>query len=291
MRLTTFWLLGGVAVISAQPDQCVGSETLAWMRSGDHKKLESIMMAQRTDKARGHRFQKMYYSVLQRIVWRKCRGLSNANRTLRILEIGLGCDMRYAAGGINAGGSVALWKAIIGAPLILDLHMMEYDEMCTRKWSTRRPAESDGVGIHIGDQNSTADLDRVYQEAGNKPFDVIIDDGSHLSSHQFTTIMHMIGRVAKGGAYVIEDMHSSCVNYPVNWRRRGAGKHVTKDMQTLSRIGGTPDCLLTTSGTPSMYAHLSKWQKDLLMSRLPFPELAPSVKNIGIWPEAAVLVA
>ena len=276
--------LGSAAVVPTQTDHCASSEGLAWIRSGDHKKLETIMRGQRTDKARHHDYQEMYFRVLQPIAWRKCLGSTEAERTIRILEVGLGCDMPK-----GAGGSIAVWKEIFIPPLKLELHVMEYDEMCTKRWSERRPGESSGVGIHVGDQNSTMDLDRVYAEAGGKPFDVIIDDGSHLSEHQFTMLMRMIGRVSLGGAYIVEDLHSSCFNYPVNWRRRQVGKHVTSGMAAIGRIGGTADCMRTTRGSPSMYAHLSDWQKDLLMARAPFPELAPSVKHIGLWPAAAAI--
>ena len=304
-------------------DQCASSDSLAWIRSGDHKKLEAIMMGQRTDKARHRRYQEMYFRVLEPIARRKCLGWTEAERTIRILEVGLGCEARN-----GPGGSVAVWKELFVPPLKLDLHVMEYDSVCSTRWSTK---SSGGTRIHVGNQNSTADLDRVYAETGGQPFDLIVDDGSHLSEHQYTTAMRMIGRVAQGGAYIIEDLHTSCYNYSTNGRARNIRRMSDaarmsespriKQPSNLRRlaesnkkqkagpvkssngkmdqqhqvvgdttaIGRIFDCMRTKRGSLSMYAHLSDWQTRLIMGHAPLPELAPSVKHISLWPTAAVI--
>ena len=303
-------------------DQCASSDSLAWIRSGDHKKLEAIMMGQRTDKARHRRYQEMYFRVLEPIARRKCLGWTEAERTIRILEVGLGCEARN-----GPGGSVAVWKELFVPPLKLDLHVMEYDSVCSTRWSTK----SSGTRIHVGNQNSTADLDRVYAETGGQPFDLIVDDGSHLSEHQYTTAMRMIGRVAQGGAYIIEDLHTSCYNYSTNGRARnirrmsdaarmsesprikqpsnlrrlaesnkkqkaGPVKSSNGKMDQQHQVAGDTtaigrifDCMRTKRGSLSMYAHLSDWQTRLIMGHAPLPELAPSVKHISLWPTAAVI--
>ena len=305
-------------------DHCASSDSLAWIRSGDHKKLEAIMMGQRTDKARHRRYQEMYFRVLEPIARRKCLGWTEAERTIRILEVGLGCEARN-----GPGGSVAVWKELFVPPLKLDLHVMEYDSVCSTRWSTK--SSGAGTRIHVGNQNSTADLDRVYAETGGQPFDLIVDDGSHLSEHQYTTAMRMIGRVAQGGAYIIEDLHTSCYNYSTNGRARnirrmsdaarmsesprikqpsnlrrlaesnkkqkaGPVKSSNGKMDQQHQVAGDTtaigrifDCMRTKRGSLSMYAHLSDWQTRLIMGHAPLPELAPSVKHISLWPTAAVI--
>ena len=305
-------------------DQCASSDSLAWIRSGDHKKLEAIMMGQRTDKARHRRYQEMYFRVLEPIARRKCLGWTEAERTIRILEVGLGCEARN-----GPGGSVAVWKELFVPPLKLDLHVMEYDSVCSTRWSTK--SSGAGTRIHVGNQNSTADLDRVYAETGGQPFDLIVDDGSHLSEHQYTTAMRMIGRVAQGGAYIIEDLHTSCYNYSTNGRARnirrmsdaarmsesprikqpsnlrrlaesnkkqkaGPVKSSNGKMDQQHQVAGDTtaigrifDCMRTKRGSLSIYAHLSDWQTRLIMGHAPLPELAPSVKHISLWPTAAVI--
>jgi SAM-dependent methyltransferase len=38
-------------------------------------------------------------------------------------------------------------------------------------------------------------------------FDIVIDDGSHASFHQQTTILNLFGALKPGGLYIIEDLH------------------------------------------------------------------------------------
>lgn len=41
------------------------------------------------------------------------------------------------------------------------------------------------------------------------PFDVIIDDGSHVGEHQWTSFRALIDHVKPGGWYVLEDLSTS----------------------------------------------------------------------------------
>lgn len=43
-------------------------------------------------------------------------------------------------------------------------------------------------------------------------FDIIIDDGSHESIHQMTTLGFLFKKVKSGGLYIIEDMQTSLMN-------------------------------------------------------------------------------
>lgn len=40
------------------------------------------------------------------------------------------------------------------------------------------------------------------------PFDIIVDDGSHMASHIITTFETMFPYVIAGGMYVMEDLHT-----------------------------------------------------------------------------------
>lgn len=57
--------------------------------------------------------------------------------------------------------------------------------------------------ITIGDQSSVADLRKLK----NHSYEIIIDDGSHASSHQQISLRELWPTVASGGYYVIEDLH------------------------------------------------------------------------------------
>lgn len=49
-------------------------------------------------------------------------------------------------------------------------------------------------------------LDEVCTRA---PFDLIIDDASHIPSHQIGAFIYLVNKFALGGAYVVEDVHSA----------------------------------------------------------------------------------
>lgn len=62
---------------------------------------------------------------------------------------------------------------------------------------------NNGFEIFIGDQSSPNDLKQCLI---NK-YNVIIDDGSHASSHQQISLRELWGAVKSGGIYIIEDLH------------------------------------------------------------------------------------
>jgi len=63
--------------------------------------------------------------------------------------------------------------------------------------------EKEGFQIFIGDQSSPESL----QQCLSGQYDLIIDDGSHASSHQQITLRELWAGVKPGGLYVIEDLH------------------------------------------------------------------------------------
>lgn len=63
--------------------------------------------------------------------------------------------------------------------------------------------EAEGFDIFIGDQSSP---DSIEQCLGNQ-YDIVIDDGSHASSHQQISLRELWPIVKPGGIYVIEDLH------------------------------------------------------------------------------------
>lgn len=148
---------------------------------------------------------------------------------------------------------------------------MEFDAQCANKWAA---THQDIATVHTGDASSPVDLNRVVQESGGEPFDIIIDDASHLNEHQIKTFLELIDRVALGGIYIIEDIHSACIGWKAN----------TGAVETGLMVGGTADCLTTSTGEPTIYAKIVEWQKKLLMQREPFPH----VTHIDVCFQAAV---
>ncbi|NVM37126.1 MAG: class I SAM-dependent methyltransferase [Candidatus Lokiarchaeota archaeon] len=61
--------------------------------------------------------------------------------------------------------------------------------------------------VWIGNEIDGKLLDTISEEEG--PFDLIVDDGSHLQDHQIIIFEHMFPLLNPGGIYVCEDVHTS----------------------------------------------------------------------------------
>lgn len=123
-------------------------------------------------------------------------GLRRA-QALRILEIG-----------VYRGASLHLWKKYFDNPETVIVGI-DIDPTCARFDSS-----SEKVHVRIGSQADAAFLEAIGREFG--PFDIIIDDGSHHSSHMIASFNHLFaGGLKDDGIYLVEDLHS---NYWYPWR-------------------------------------------------------------------------
>lgn len=114
---------------------------------------------------------------------------------MKMLEIGLGCNMNY-----GPGASVWLWKELFPEA---ELWEAEYDGKCVERAEAK--GQLDGFLILVGDQGDPTVLDRWIQDShGN--FDVIIDDGGHTQCQIWTTFEKLWPTVKPGGLYFIEDL-------------------------------------------------------------------------------------
>lgn len=114
------------------------------------------------------------------------------SKPIKLLEIG-----------VYKGASLLSWRAYFPRASIVGIDIIPKPEMARGR-----------VRIYQGDQGSAADLDRVC--ADEAPFDIIIDDGSHLSRHQLFSFYHLFPHLREGGIYVIEDVQTSYWRGPVN---------------------------------------------------------------------------
>jgi hypothetical protein len=102
--------------------------------------------------------------------------------------------------GVKGGGSTAVWKRLFPGASVVGI------DIKLRRWLTRQPSE-DGVLYLQGDQTDAASLEDIATRHG--PFDLVIDDGSHVTDHVAGTLRLLLPHVRSGGIYVIEDTHSS----------------------------------------------------------------------------------
>ncbi|MCW2551709.1 MAG: putative methyltransferase [Mycobacterium sp.] len=118
------------------------------------------------------------------------------SRPIRMLEIG-----------VFHGGSLQMWRRYLhpGSVIVgidIDPDTAQYDD----------PAG--GIHVRLGAQQDVQFLQSVVKEFG--PLDVIVDDGSHVSSHMIDSFRYLFPKaLADGGAYIVEDIHA---NYWMGWR-------------------------------------------------------------------------
>ena len=226
-----------------------------------------------TDKSTDHRYQLVYHRYLATRAIRRClESPEGGPPPFRMLEIGLGC---HPGGGMikgTPGGSTRAWRQLLGGVFDLDLHVMEYDGNCAVKWMENNPGVASQ--IHVGDSGSTESLDKVVEDSGGEPFDLIIDDASHINSHQITAAQHLIKHIAKGGVYIIEDIHSACKTWPAN-----------EGTRLGVQVGGKTGCMETMDGEPTILAKLVEWMKPLAVKKDPFE----GVTHIDIGHEIAII--
>jgi len=112
------------------------------------------------------------------------------DRPIRMLEIG-----------VFRGGSLKMWKqyfhpesTIVG---------IDIDESCQA-----HELADQNIFVRIGSQADPNFLAQVNREFG--PFDIILDDGSHKTSHMITSFGALFRSALKdGGCYMLEDTHSN----------------------------------------------------------------------------------
>jgi hypothetical protein len=96
--------------------------------------------------------------------------------------------------GVETGSSLRMWEEFFPSAIICGI---DVDPQC-------RSVEGDRRRILIGDQGDAGFLRRVVRES-ERPFDVVIDDGSHRVDHQLKTFEELFPMMSDHGIYVIED--------------------------------------------------------------------------------------
>ena len=117
--------------------------------------------------------------------------------------------------GVKGGGSTAFWKAVFPDATVIGI------DIKLKRWLKQNPS-ADCVVYLEADQTDTGTLEEIASKYG--PFDLVIDDGSHVSEHQAVTLKCLLPHVRPGGAYVIEDIHPSTAKPPANSAKPGSGE-------------------------------------------------------------------
>jgi 23S rRNA U2552 (ribose-2'-O)-methylase RlmE/FtsJ len=103
--------------------------------------------------------------------------------------------------GVYKGASIQAWKEFFGeGSTIVGI---DINPECARFDSNEN-----GVHVRIGDQSDIQFLKQLRDEFGS--FDIIMDDGSHLTHHIIATFNYaFLHCLADGGIYFIEDLNTS----------------------------------------------------------------------------------
>lgn len=152
-----------------------------------------------TDKSsEAHGFTEIYESLLS--AWR--------DRPVTVLEIG-----------VYRGASLRMWRDYFPLGRIVGID--------------KDPDASDHAGgridVRIGHQADAGFLEDVATADG--PFDLIVDDGSHLAKGQKTSLRCLWPHLKPGGVYAVEDIHTSYLeNFGGGWRRPQTTVEFLKDV-------------------------------------------------------------
>lgn len=153
--------------------------------------FRNLGLAAGTDKVASHSYWYTYGRYLSHV----------RDLPIRLLEIGLGCDMGY-----GPGRSLKLWRDLLPQATI---SVVEVNATCMQHWKDKVAQVGRGQ-VYIGSQDSDALLDSITSDAAQYGlYDVIVDDGSHFGPHVLKTHAKLWHALKPGGIYVIEDLHVS----------------------------------------------------------------------------------
>jgi len=148
----------------------------------DIDELTRLAIIHGTDKWGPHFYTPVYHSLFSK----------RRNDFIRLLEIGVGGYTSPVLG----GASLAMWADYFPNGHIVGIDISE-----------KKLSLDSRISIHQGSQTDPAFLKDIVAEHG--PFDIIIDDGSHIPQHVVQTFHILWPTLADGGSYVIEDTQTS----------------------------------------------------------------------------------
>ena len=189
------------------------------------------------------------------------------NTQLTVLEIG-----------VYNGASLKTWEEYFPESKIIGADITP----ATKQFEQGR------VIIELLDQSNIEELTRVALKHG--PFDIIIEDGSHMWEHQITSLRTLFPFLKNNGIYVVEDLQtnygsmkttykgvasSTCVEFLKAW----LDLHVADDQIPLS---GVEDAFLRTYGRAAQFITFYR-RACLIKKRFPpvFREVSPGQPLVG----------
>eukprot|EP00759_Apiculatamorpha_spiralis_P057819 PhF_6_TR8785/c0_g1_i1/m.13921 len=167
----------------------------------------------KTDKYNVHHYEHVY-------AWTEIQ-LEKFGGKFSLLEIGVGCGMNY-----GMGGGYVMWQHL--HPNVI-YNTLEYSIHCRKalEFCQTEPVSEQCTKLHSKELQLLTLKDKVYllkhavwgsqaeaavmDEAQKKfgPFQLIVDDASHVPIHQVTSFVHLYPKLEPDGVFVIEDLWTS----------------------------------------------------------------------------------
>lgn len=143
--------------------------------------------------------------------------------------------------GVYRGGSLQMWRNYFGAAATI--YGIDIDPACV---------EYDGHSgsVRIGSQADPVFLKKVVLEMGG--IDVIVDDGSHVASHQAITFDTLFPILDGSGVYICEDTMTA---YLRGYYEGGFGR-ATNIIEKMKRV--VDDLNLDFHGRPASVPHANR---------------------------------
>lgn len=112
--------------------------------------------------------------------------------------------------GVWTGGSLRMWEKYFPSSTVIGI---DNDPVAKQHQGGR-------IQIETADQSRLDHLLEIGQRFG--PFELVIDDGSHLWDHQILTLKTMLPFVKPGGLYILEDIDTSLGAFAHRWNNGAA---------------------------------------------------------------------
>jgi hypothetical protein len=145
--------------------------------------------------------------------------------------------------GVLDGKSLLTWKDYFYRSHILGI---DINPECKKY-------EEERITIEIGSQADGGFLSRTSEHYG--PFDIILDDGSHMNDHVTYSFQHLFDSVKPGGVYIVEDCATAY------WDEYGGG--YLKPSTSIEYFKSLSDDLnfrgLMNHNKPNVHARREDW--------------------------------
>jgi len=121
------------------------------------------------------------------------------DKVKKVLEIGIGFkeDMPHVPDHYVTGASLFIWRDFFPNAQI---YGTDIQPICL--------FEADRIKTYLRSQSKDAEIRKLLKETGTD-IDIVIDDGSHLTSDQVFTCQTILPQLKDGAIYIIEDVLES----------------------------------------------------------------------------------